>query len=247
MISIVMVCYNSEKTIKRSIESIIGQDSQEYELIFIDGGSTDGTLDIIASYDISKIVYSKKMMVFMIAMNKGLSVATRQYLLYLNSDDYFTKSNVLSRIQKACLKSPDFIFGDIRYVAGNKVLRRWCSDLSKVSPLYAASRVPHASLTVKRSIMCNLEGFDTKFDFAADFDLIFRLLKSSRDYIYISKELVAMEYGGKTSSGVGCWYKQQFEIYDILVNKHNFGSLNFFYFLINRIIFKIKQFVVTYK
>ena len=92
--------------------------------------------------------------------------------------------------------------------------------------------------------MHRLSGFDTKFGFAADFDLIVRLLKNSSDYIYIPKELVAMEYGGKTSSGVGSWYKQQIEIYDILVHKHHFGFLNFMYFLINRVTFKIRQLVV---
>ena len=239
-----MVCFNSEKTIKRSIESVMNQDNQEYELIFIDGGSTDGTLDIIAGCNLAKSVYSEKDDGIYDAMNKGLNVATGEYVLYLNSDDYFSSNEVLGDIQKECLKSPDFIFGDIRYVSGDKVLRRWCSDLSNVNPMNIASHIPHASLTVKRSIMRNLEGFDTKFEFAADFDLIFRLLKSSEDYIYIPKELVVMEHGGKTSSGLGSWYKQQIEIYDILVHKHYFGLLNFVYFLINRVTFKIRQLVV---
>lgn len=240
-----MVCFNSAKTIKRSIESIMDQDSQEYELIFIDGGSTDGTLDIIAGCNMAKSVYSEKDDGIYDAMNKGLNVATGEYVLYLNSDDYLSSCKVLGNIQKECLKSPDFIFGDIHYVSGDRVLRRWCSDLSNVNPIHIASHIPHASLTVKRSIMCNLEGFDTKFEFAADFDLIFRLLKLSDDYIYIPEELVAMENGGKTSNGIISWLQQQREIFNILVNKHNFGRLNYIFFLTRRVIFKIKQLVIV--
>ena len=241
MISIIVVCFNSAKTIKRSIESIIGQDNQDYEIIFIDGGSTDGTLDIIASYEVPKSVYSEKDEGIYDAMNKGLSVANGEYLLYLNSDDYFTDSSALGYIQKACVKGPDFIFGDIRYALGEKILRRWCSDISRVSILNAASHIPHASLTVKKSIMQKLNGFDTKFDFAADFDLIFRLLNITANYVYIPQELVEMAHGGKTSSGVSSWYRQQLEIYQILTRKHSIRHYEFLFFILERFQFKIKQ------
>ena len=92
-ISIITVVLNAEKTIERTIKSIINQSYNKYEIIIIDGGSTDGTIDIIKKYK-KKISYwiSKKDQGIYHAMNKGIKKSSGNIIGILNSDDYYLKN-----------------------------------------------------------------------------------------------------------------------------------------------------------
>ena len=90
--TIITVCWNSDKTISRTIESVLEQDFQDYEYIVVDGGSTDGTLDIIKAYEPrfeGKLKYKSEPDTGIYdAFNKGIERATGKYIWLVNSDDY---------------------------------------------------------------------------------------------------------------------------------------------------------------
>ena len=96
-ISIVTVTLNSEKTLERTIKSVLGQNYSDVEYIIIDGGSTDGTLNIIEKYKdkISKVISEKDNGLYD-AMNKGIKLSTGDIVGILNSDDFFYNEEVLS-------------------------------------------------------------------------------------------------------------------------------------------------------
>ena len=120
-ISIITVSFNSAKTIKETIESILIQDYNNIEYIIIDGGSSDETIDIVKSYG-KKISYfiSEKDNGIYDAMNKGIKAATGDIVGILNSDDFYPNSFVLSNVAKTFKKyNCDAVYGDLVYVNKN--------------------------------------------------------------------------------------------------------------------------------
>lgn len=96
-ISIVTVSYNAVDTIEETIQSVLGQDYEAIEYIVVDGGSTDGTVDIIKKYS-DKLSYwvSEPDNGVYDAMNKGITVASGQWINFMNSGDCFFSNHVLS-------------------------------------------------------------------------------------------------------------------------------------------------------
>ena len=119
VISVITVCFNSADYIKQCIESVINQDFDDYEYVIIDGGSTDGTVDIIENYK-DKLSYwhSKQDRGLADAFNQGVSHSTGDWLFFLNSDDYLFDSNALSKLAQAgrAHTDCDVIFGQTMVV-----------------------------------------------------------------------------------------------------------------------------------
>ncbi|XSZ47713.1 glycosyltransferase [Francisella noatunensis] len=101
-VSIITVCYNSAETIEKTIQSVISQSYQDIEYIIIDGGSYDGTLDILTKYrsKLSKVVSESDDGIYD-AMNKGIALATGDITHILNSDDCYSNSDVIESIVSA--------------------------------------------------------------------------------------------------------------------------------------------------
>ena len=100
--SVITVSFNSERTIRKTIESVIKQDYKEIEYIVIDGGSTDSTLEIINEYSeyISKVISEEDKGIYN-AINKGIKLAKGEYISILHSDDTFASDNIISKVKKA--------------------------------------------------------------------------------------------------------------------------------------------------
>jgi glycosyltransferase involved in cell wall biosynthesis len=98
-ISIITVCFNSAVTIEDAIKSILMQDYKDIEHIVVDGGSTDGTLEVLAKYQsrIAKCISEPDNGIYD-AMNKGLKLATGDIIGFLNSDDFYVDKTVIRRI-----------------------------------------------------------------------------------------------------------------------------------------------------
>jgi len=98
-ISVITVCFNCVSSIQKTIDSVLSQDYSEVEYIIIDGGSTDGTIEVINRYRdrISRIVSERDNGIYD-AMNKGLSFASGEWVTFMNAGDAFTDSSVLSRV-----------------------------------------------------------------------------------------------------------------------------------------------------
>ena len=117
-VSVITISYNSVFTIEDTIKSVLAQKDIDLEYIIVDGGSTDGTLDIINKYKnkIDKIISEPDRGIYD-AMNKGIKCATGDVVGILNSDDFFKDHNVLSKVVNFFDKTRmDGIYGDIEYV-----------------------------------------------------------------------------------------------------------------------------------
>lgn len=113
-ITVVTICYNSEKYIEETILSVINQSYKHFEYIIIDGGSTDGTADIIKQYE-SSVDYwiSEKDNGIYDAMNKGIIMANGKWLNFMNSGDTFYDQNTLKIISKLFFQDNiSFIYSD---------------------------------------------------------------------------------------------------------------------------------------
>lgn len=111
-VSIVTVCYNSAKTIERTIKSVAGQDYTNIEYIIIDGGSTDGTLDIIDRYkDKISVLVSEPDKGIYDAMNKGIARATGDIIGFMNSDDWYADGAIAAIVDSFSKTDADIVYG----------------------------------------------------------------------------------------------------------------------------------------
>lgn len=193
-ISIITVVFNGKSLIERTIKSVAGQTYSKIEYIIIDGGSTDGTLEIIKNYQ-SKITVSKseKDNGIYDAMNKGLRIATGDYVLFLNAGDELYTTDTLTNVfslshdadvyygNTAVVNEQGIVLGDRRLNPPAKLT--WKS-------LNHGMCVSHQSFIAKRSL-CDLYNLD--FSISADIDWVINVLKRSKKIVntnnYVSKFL----------------------------------------------------------
>ena len=188
-ISVVTVCFNAVEGIEKTILSVINQTYQNIEYIIIDGGSTDGTLDIIRKYadhidywvsEPDKGIYD--------AMNKGIKVATGEWINFMNAGDKFHNSKVISSLfnHKMISLNPDVIYGYQIH------LFSYGSYVRKYIPLHKFSNfmpIGHSSSFV-RSQLLKERGFDCKYKIAADYNFFYQLYQEHKKFVFI-EELVA--------------------------------------------------------
>ena len=136
-ISIITATYNSEATIADTINSVLSQNYSDIEYLVIDGGSSDGTLDIVKAnaprFDGKLRWVSESDRGIYDAMNKGIRMATGDIIGILNSDDYYTSNDVLSTYAEAFKTSKvDAVYGDIHFIREgqpHKIARYYSSKI----------------------------------------------------------------------------------------------------------------------
>jgi len=207
-ISIITVAYNSQSTIKHTIESVSSQDYSNVEYILIDGASTDWTLDILQFYK-DKIHYfiSEKDDGIYDAMNKGIKAATGDIIGILNSDDFYPDNKVLSKVAEVFEQTNcDCLYGDLVYVdQGNarKIVRYWQSGEFKKSSLNKGWMLPHPTFFVKKEIYNKFGLYNTELKSAADYEMILRLLNKHEISVqYIPEIIVKMRQGGLSNASI---------------------------------------------
>lgn len=204
-ISIITATWNSGKTVRDTIESVLRQSYQDIEYIIIDGASKDNTVDIIREYEPrfngklkwksepDKGIYD--------AMNKGLAMATGDVVGLLNSDDFFTSNDVIEKVSEA-FDSPmlEAVYGDIHFVDPNNLQKcvRYCgSKRFRRWKMIMGFMPTHPSFYCRREIFGYLGNFDTSFKVAADFEQLLRFIYIGRIRTkYIPKDFVTMRTGG---------------------------------------------------
>lgn len=203
-ISIITVSYNSAKTIPDTIASVAAQDYESVEHIVVDGGSNDGTAQIIAgSTSISSFVSEPDEGIYD-AMNKGLSMARGDIIGILNADDFYASNTVLTDIAKVfSAQKIDACYGDLVYVDADNtssVVRYWTSRQFK-SGLFKRGWMPaHPTFFCRRTTYQKFGGFDQSYKIAADVELLFRFLEKHRiKTVYLPRTLIKMRLGGTTN------------------------------------------------
>jgi glycosyltransferase involved in cell wall biosynthesis len=204
-ISIITTTYNSAGTIEDTIKSVLSQVGVEIEYIIIDGGSTDGTLDIINKYKerVARVVSEPDGGMYE-AMNKGIKLATGDVVGILNSDDFYASNNVIETVVKEFEKTgADCVWGDLVYVDPNdlsRVVRDWRSSPYKEGNFQKGWHPPHPTLFVKKSVYDKYGVFRTDLSTAADYELMLRFLEKNKiSSAYIPQLLVKMRAGGESN------------------------------------------------
>lgn len=193
--SIITVCLNSSKTIKRCLESVSNQTYKNFEHIIIDGKSQDDTLAILSEFQLDKIISEEDDGIYY-AMNKGINIAKGEYILFLNSDDVF-HINYLEELAKIAT-GYDFISFGVNLVYPQKNIK-WLPDSNILSNKYFWSMpMPHPGLAVLKKVVEDIGGFDTRFRLAADYDFILRMLKKTRNGYFSNQVLVDFYAGGQS-------------------------------------------------
>lgn len=187
-ISIITVTYNSQSYLEQTIKSVIEQDYPDIEYIIIDGGSTDKTLDIIKKYQ-DRIAYflSEPDKNMYDAINKGIRVATGDYIAILNSDDFYVNDTVITNVVHFIKKykgKNKGVYGNLLKVSSDGALirKRRCLQVSFKELLFSQklSFVGHATLFISKECYDNVGLYDCEnFNYAADYDFV---LRSFRKY-----------------------------------------------------------------
>lgn len=208
LFSIVTVCYNSVKTIEQTFNSLLGQTYINYEYIVVDGGSTDGTLDIIKKYEAkfgSKMKWiSERDNGIYDAMNKGIDMASGELIAFLNSDDYYEKDALckLNEFYKIN-KNVDFIYGNtiLVYNFDNTVITKLDIPINKITKktLNAGMGFIHQSCFVKKSIFKKVGKFNTYFKIGADWDFVIRCYNSNVKFSKINTTISYFSKDGISS------------------------------------------------
>lgn len=190
------------------MESVLSQDYPAIQYIVIDGGSIDGTVELVEQYKekISVFVSEPDRGIYD-AMNKGIRLATGSIVGMLNSDDFYSDSHVVSDLIKAMANADvDAVFADLVYVdrSDSKRVRRYY-DSSRWNPrLFRFGWMPaHPTFFIKREWYARYGLFSLDYHIAADFEMLVRLLhRGGATYTHVRRPVVRMRAGGMSTRGL---------------------------------------------
>ena len=181
LITIITVVFNDAINLKKTIDSIICQTSDDIEYVIIDGGSTDGTLKVIQDHN-ENIDYwqSESDKGTYDAMNKGIKASTGKYLLFLNAGDCFTGKNVVNCLVKDIRKNyePDILYGSTNILSenGDKIKELAPLRFSSINlTLFGTRTVCHQSIITKKTITSY---FDIDYKIKGDLAWYYDILKN---------------------------------------------------------------------
>lgn len=212
-VSIITVVYNGVNTIERTILSILGQTYKNIEYIIIDGGSNDGTINMITSYSsvVTKWISEPDNGLYD-AMNKGIKLSTGDYLWFINSGDEIASPNILENI---FIKNDyaDIYYGETIVVDNNGISlgsRRLKPPANLTwKDFRNGMLVSHQSVIVKKEIS---DLYDTSFRFSADFNWVLNALKKSSKTVNTQTVLSRFLDGGLTKKNIIPGLKERFKI-----------------------------------
>lgn len=221
-ISIITVVLNARHTITDALQSVAHQTHDNIEHIVIDGGSTDGTLEILTTHQaqLSKLVSEPDSGLYD-AMNKGLQLATGDVIGILNADDVYQDETVLHQVANAHADdSLDACYADLVYVRQqnlDKVVRYWRSMDHTEGLCFKGWMPAHPTLFLKQRVYHTVGLFDTRLRFQADLEFCARAFELHKiSSVYIPKLWVRMRMGGVTNNSLKSIVKGNWESYRAL-------------------------------
>lgn len=195
VLSVVTIVYNNARDIERTMLSVLNQTYTGIEYIVVDGASNDGTLDIIKRYEnrIAKLVSEKDKGIYD-AMNKGLALATGDYVIFMNSGDEFYANDTVAKVF-ATAPDADIYYGETEMVNDERESlgqrRHQVPDKFNWRSFKYGMSVSHQAIYIRRSLT---EPYDPQYQLSADIDWIIRAAKKAKKIVkvdgYVAKYLV---------------------------------------------------------
>ena len=221
-ISVVTAVLNRAGTIRDAIQSVRSQSYAQLEHVIKDGGSTDGTLEIIHSLSSDKFrVIQGPDRGLYDAINIGIQQSTGDVVGLLHSDDFFADNRVIEKVATLMRASDaDGLYGDLDYVSSTspfKVIRHWRAGKYRFEDLAHGWMPPHPTIFLRREIFETLGMYDTRFEIAADYEAILRwLIKGRISFAYLPEVMVKMRLGGVSNRSIGRILKKSLEDYRVI-------------------------------
>lgn len=206
LISIITPTFNSAGFLKDNIESVLSQTYPNIEHIIIDGGSTDGTVDIIKEYE-GKISYwvSEKDFGIADAFNKGLKASRGEYIQFLNSDDWLADKSVIEEVVEALENNnnPLLLYGCVEMVDRSTGANLWRAGKEfSLKGLILRMTIPHQALFTKREFFDRYGCFDPDLRYSMDYEILLRSLPLLQA-VWLNRTIVMMREGGASRSNRG--------------------------------------------
>lgn len=249
LVTLITVSFNSEKTIKDTIESILKQNYDKIEYLIIDGLSKDKTVTIAKEYEMKFIekgysykIISEKDKGLYDAMNKGIKIANGEIIGILNSDDFYVDKFVIEKVvRKMQSENVDCLYADLLYVDEtniDKIIRKW---KAKKGDFRLGWNPPHPTTFLTKKTYEKFGLYKVEYSISSDYDILYRIIHKGKVKVsYLEEYIVKMRSGGKSTSGIKSNIIGNKEIYQTLKeNNQKYKLLIIF----ARILVKIKQFI----
>ena len=216
LISIITVVYNGADHLEETIQSVLGQSYPYVEYIVIDGGSTDGSVEIIQNYD-AQISYwvSETDNGIYHAMNKGLTQASGDLVNFLNADDYLMPESLQHVSSAYGDEDADVYYGNQLFlweINGERLEKRCIPNLQLMEKKMGLF---HQACFVRRNVFEELGKFDESFSIAGDYEFMLRVFLSQCRFTHVNAYISAFRLGGASAS-----YKRYLEGYRIQKRYH---------------------------
>ena len=200
--SIVTCTWNSAATLADTLASVRRQTWRDVEHIFVDGGSSDATLDMIAAYPGRKRVLYDVRGGISRAMNRGIEAASGEFVAHLHADDYYLGDDVLALVaERFASEHADWVFGTIQVLKEGALVPPWpLRPFSYRALASGYASVPHPAVFIRRSMFERVGLFDEGLKYAMDIDLWLRLGRIARPATVDRPLAVFREHAGSVSS-----------------------------------------------
>lgn len=215
MITVVTICLNAENYIERTLQSVFEQKKVEIDYIIKDGGSTDGTNEIISKYAKSNesVVVNhiiKKDTGIYGAMNQAISLAKGEWIIFMNAGDCFYNSEVLQDLELHLNKiDADVIYGNTLYLLDNTYGFVQIHDVAHIENFFS---IGHQSTFVRTNIMKEFL-FREHFKIAGDYDLFIRLLNAKKSFQKVNMIISCCDREGVSAQKKDAMYRENYEIH----------------------------------
>jgi len=262
-ISIIIAVFNGNSgdyNIKKTINSVLNQNYEKFELIVVDGLSKDGTIEVVKKFSVKddriKWVSEKDRGIYD-AMNKGINLSSGDYLYFLNSDDYLVDNSIFSEVVELIKLNPtsELICGGVSYFRPEGTKINYFDSFNGFS-LKRGRQPPHQGTFFKKSLFEKVGLFDINYKSSADFDFFCRCYLKKISSINFNKVVASFQRGGFSSKGdvsfietskiIKKYFGLFWWIYQVIVVKTKeflkfilvkSKLINFFYFIRKRVKF----------
>ncbi|MBE8723933.1 glycosyltransferase family 2 protein [Flavobacterium hungaricum] len=200
-ISVITINFNDQKGLRKTLESVTGQTYADFEFIVIDGGSTDGSKELIAQYQ-DKINYwvSEKDTGVFNAMNKGIKQSSGEFLIFMNGGDCFYDNKVLENIAADLTSEYDIYYGDnYKDNNGSKRLKTYPEKLS--FSFFYNSSINHQSTFIRRTLFDSIFYYNENYKIASDWEFfVYAICFKNVSYKYLRKTIAVYDFTGISSN-----------------------------------------------
>ncbi len=212
-LSVITIVYNNVRDVERTMLSVLGQTYKNIEYIIVDGLSTDGTLDVIDKYRdrISKLISEKDKGIYD-AMNKGLDIATGDYVIFMNSGDEFYDHDTVTAVF-ASADDADIYYGETEMIddTGQSLGQRRHQAPAAFTwrDFKYGMSISHQAIYIRCSLA---EPYDNRYQLSADIDWIIRAAKKSQKIVNVNRYVAKYLVGGMSKKRHRQSLQERFEI-----------------------------------